>query len=150
MLDIQHRLYKATRKHLDRDISFFALLELAQKEDSKLFIEAELEGINMRKMLLHNLLNNWTYSLKYDSFQPGRMLGKRSYNVILHLFEKEDFLELCPEGFKDFWDVVHSLRFEEQEVCGQCYSEYRADFEKIYNAIIRRCQVSLTNTICSS
>ena len=143
MLDIKHRLYKAIREHLDRDISFFALLELAQKEDSKLFIEAELEGIDMKKMLLYNLLSTWTYSLKYESFQPGRMLGERSYNVILHLFEKEDFLELCPESFKDFWDVVHALRFEEQEVCGQCYSEYRVFFEKIYNAIIRRCQVSL-------
>lgn len=139
MLDISHRLYKATRKHLDRDISFFALLELAQKEDPKLFIEANLEGIDMKRCLLYNLLNTWTYSLKYKSLQPRRMLGKRSYNVILHLFEKEDFLELCPEGFKDFWDVVHALRFKEQEAYGQCYSEY----EKIYNAIIRRCQVSL-------
>lgn len=144
MLDIPHRLYKATREHLDRDISFFVLLELAQKEDPKLFIEANLEGVNMKKMLLYNLLNTWTYSLKYESLQPGRMLGKRSYNVILHLFEKDDFLELCcPEGFKDFWDVVHALRFNEQEVCERCYSEYRVFFEKIYNAIIRRCQVSL-------
>lgn len=143
MLDINHSLYKATIKHLDRDISFFVLLELAQKEDPKLFIEANLEGINIKKKLLYNLLNTWTYSLKYDSFQPGRMLGKRSYNVILHLFEKEDFLDLCLEGFKDFWDVVQALRSKEQEVCGQCYSEYRVFFEKIYNAIIRRCQVSL-------
>lgn len=143
MLDIPHRLYKATKKHLDRDISFFVLLELAQKEDPKLFIEANLEGVDMKKMLLYNLLNTWTYSLKYESLQPGRMLGERSYNVILHLFEKENFLELCSEGFKDFWDVVHALRFNEQEICGQCYSEYRVFFKKIYNAIIRRCQVSL-------
>ena len=143
MLDIPHRLYKATRKHLDRDISFFALLELAQKEDPKLFIEANLEGIDVKKRLFYNLLNTWTYSLKYESLQPGRMLGKRSYNVMLHLFEKEDFLELCPDGFKDFWEVVCALRSEEREVCGQCYSEYRVFFEKIYDAIIRRCQVSL-------
>lgn len=143
MLDISHRLYKAIRKHLDRDISFFDLLELAQKEDPKIFIEANLEGIDMKKILLYNLLNTWTYSLTYERLQPERMLGKRSYNVILHLFEKEDFLELCPKGFKDFWDVVHDLRFEEQKVCGQYYSEYRVFFEKIYNAIIRRCQVSL-------
>lgn len=143
MLDIPHRLYKATRKHLDRDISFFALLELAQKEDPKLFIEANLEGIDMKKRLFYNLLSTWTYSLKYESLEPGKMLGKRSYNVMLHLFEKEDFLELCPEGFKDFWEVVYALRSEEREVCGQCYSEDRVFFEKIYNAIIRRCQVSL-------
>lgn len=93
MLDIHHRLYKVTRKHLDQDILFFALLKLAQKEDPKLFIEANLESIDMKKMLLYNILNTWTYSLKYESLQPGRMLGERSYNVILHLFEKEDFLE---------------------------------------------------------
>ena len=142
MLDIQHRLYKATRKHLDRDISFFALLELVQEEDSQLFIEASLEGINMKKKFLYFLINTWTFALKFDRSFSDKTLSARAYAVIKHLFEKENFLELCPEGFKDFWDVVHALRFEEQEVCGQCYSEYRADFEKIYNAIIRRCQVS--------
>ena len=142
MLDIQHRLYKAIRKHLDRDISFFALLELVQEEDSQLFIEASLEGIDMKKKFLYFLINTWTFALKFDRSFLDKTLSARAYAVIKHLFEKENFLELCPEGFKDFWDVVHALRVEEQEVCGQCYSEYRADFEKIYNAIIRRCQVS--------
>ena len=142
MLDIQHRLYKATRKHLDRDISFFALLELVQEEDSQLFIEASLEGIDMKKKFLYFLINTWTFALKFDRSFLDKTLSARAYAVIKHLFEKENFLELCPEGFKDFWDVVHALRFEEQEVCEQCYSDYRADFEKIYNAIIRRCQVS--------
>ena len=131
MLDIQHRLYKATRKHLDRDLSFFALLELVQEEDSQLFIEASLEGIDMKKKFLYFLINTWTFALKFDRSFLDKTLSARAYAVIKHLFEKEDFLELCPEGFKDLWDVVHALRFEEQEVCGQCYSEYRADFEKI-------------------
>ena len=142
MIDISNRLYKAVTKHLDRDISFFSLLELVQEEDSQLFIEASLEGIDMKKKFLYFLINTWTFALKFDRSFLDKTLSTRAYAVIKHLFEKEDFLELCPEGFKDFWDVVHALRFEEQEVCGQCYSEYRADFEKIYNAIIRRCQVS--------
>lgn len=150
MIDISNRFYKAATKHLCRDISFFSLLELVQEEDSQLFIEASLEGIDMKKKFLYFLVSTWTFALKFDRPFLDKTLSTRAYAVIKHLFEKENFLELCDNGFKDLWDIISHLKWEEEDVHELAGPSISSQFESLYAAIIRRCQVSLTNTICSS
>ena len=143
MIDISNRLYKAAAKHLVRDISFFSLLELVQEEDSQLFIEASLEGIDIKKKFLYFLISTWTFALKFNRPFLDKTLSERAYAVISHLFEKENFLEICDNGFKDLWEIISHLELEEKDICDRGCSGISNQFESLYAAIIRRCQVSL-------
>lgn len=152
MSDLMRRLFLAVEDVLksypsqiiiDHPIPFFEFVDICINShiDDRLFIEADLEDMDVNKVMFKVLVKEWTDNYNKHFFYSSYR-HDAAYGIIIHLFEHEDFTKIF-KTFADVFNMVHGLMLIEDEVCGKCYSEHRKKFERIYEILKRRLKVSL-------